>query len=427
MLPARLNKIFSRFFGFQHLSSEEIEHRTLALTIIVFITLLDFTYNLAFFLFGGRFTWWTTFAYFVVSTTNLLIFRYKGNFRRFRNIQIVLTILLPLIAQITHGGFTGGSGVVLAAFLAPLGTLMFASVSTARRTFFAYVLALLVAGVWEYFAQPDPNNLPAEVHLLFFEFNFAFTAAVAYFLMEGFLKNKTSLLRLVQEEHEMADRLLLNIFPEETARELIEKGTVKAKNYPSVTVMFTDFVGFSAFASTLSAEELVEQLDFYFCAFDNIIARHDLEKIKTIGDSYMCAGGIPTPRNDHASAVLNAALEMRQFVVNQRQQKLEQFNYPFDIRIGIHTGPVTAGVVGNSKMAYDIWGGTVNIAARMEQTCEPDHINISEDTYAHIKEEFDCIYRGRFPAKHVGEIEMYFVHQKLKTKRYPDNEITAAL
>lgn len=409
MLPARLNKIFSRFFGFQHLTPEEIEHRTLALTIIVLITLLDFTYNLAFFLFGGRFTWWTTVIYFLASSANLLIFKTKGNFRRFRNIQIALTILLPLVAQMTHGGFTGGSGVVLAAFLAPLGTLMFAQIKTARYTFFAYLLALLVAGVWEYYARPDPNNLPPEVHLMFFEFNFAFTAAIAYFLMEGFLKNKASLLRLVQSEHEMADRLLLNIFPEETARELKEKGFVKAKNYPVATVMFTDFVGFSAFARTLSAEELVEQLDFYFSAFDDIICKHGLEKIKTIGDSYMCAGGIPTARPDHACAVLNAALEIRQFVLDQRGQKVEQFDYPFDIRIGIHTGPVMAGVVGSSKIAYDIWGETVNIAARMEQTCEPDHINISEDAYTHVKDEFECIYRGRFPAKHVGEIEMYFV------------------
>jgi class 3 adenylate cyclase len=409
MLPASLKTVFSRFFGYQHLTNEEVEHRTLALTIIVFITLLDFTYNLAFYLFGGRFTWWTTAGYFIISTANLLYFKTKGNFRLFRNIQIALTILLPLVAQITHGGFTGGSGVVLAAFLAPLGTLMFARVRTARLTFFAYILALLVAGVWEYFARPDPNNLPPEVHLLFFEFNFAFTAAVAYFLMEGFLKNKAALLKLVQEEHEIADRLLLNIFPEETARELKERGAVKAISYPAATVMFTDFVEFSAFARTLSAEELVEELDFYFRAFDDIICKHGLEKIKTIGDSYMCAGGIPTAHPEHAQATLKAALEIRQFVVNQREEKLRQLGYSFDIRIGLHTGPVTAGVVGSSKIAYDIWGETVNLAARMEQTCEPDKINISEATYALVNGDFNCVYRGRFPAKHVGEIEMYYV------------------
>lgn len=414
MLPASLKKIFSKHFGFQHLTPEEIEHRTLALTIIVLITLLDFTYNLAFYLFGEQFTWWTTAAYFLASTANLLYFKANGSFRLFRNIQTSLTIALPLVAQITHGGFSSGSGVVLAAFLAPLGTLMFASLRTARKAFFAYLAALLIAGIWEYNTRPAPNNLPPEVHLLFFEFNFAFTAAVAYFLMEGFLKNKASLLALVQAEHEKADNLLLDILPAETAHELKEKGVVQAKSYPVATVMFTDFVGFSAFARTLTAEELVEQIDFYFRAFDEIVARHGLEKIKTIGDSYMCAGGIPVPTTDHVCKVLAAALEIRRFTASQREKKLAQFGYPFDLRIGIHTGPVVTGVVGSSKIAYDIWGETVNIAARMEQTCDPHQINISEATYAHIKNDFECIYRGRFEAKHVGEIEMYFVINSLR-------------
>ena len=409
MLPASLKTLFSRFFGFQHLTPEEIEHRTLALTIIVAITMLDFTYNLAFYLFGGPFTWWTTLFYFVASSANLLYFKHKANFRLFRNFQIALTILLPLVAQITHGGFSGGSGVVLAAFLAPLGTMMFARLHTARKTFFAYLLALLVAGVWEYFSRPAPSALPPEVHLLFFEFNFAFTAAVAYFLMEGFLKNRASLLALVQAEHEKADSLLLDILPAETASELKEKGFVQAVSYPVATVMFTDFVGFSAFARTLSAEELVEQIDFYFRAFDEIVDKYGLEKIKTIGDSYMCAGGLPAPSSEHVRDMVRAALEIRHFAQKQREEKLQRFGYPFDIRIGIHTGPVVAGVVGSSKIAYDIWGDTVNIAARMEQSCEPHRINISEATYAHVKHEFDCLYRGRFEAKHVGEIEMYYV------------------
>jgi class 3 adenylate cyclase len=409
MLPSRLKKVFSRFFGYQHLTDEEVEHRTLALTIIVFITLLDLAYNLIFYLGGGRLVWWTTAFYFVASTANLLYFKAKSDFRLFRNIQIVLVILLPLTEQITHGGFTGSSGVVLAAFLAPLGTLMFAGVRTARLTFFAYLVALLTAGAWEYLAKPKPDSLPHEVHLLFFVFNFAFIAAVVYFLMEGFLKNKAALLKLIKEEHEAAERLLLNIFPEETARELKEKGSVKAKSYPAATVMFTDFVEFSAFARTLSAEELVEHIDLYFNAFDDIICKHGLEKIKTIGDSYMCVGGIPSPRSDHARAMLKAALEIRHFVLNQREEKLQQLGYPFDIRIGLHTGPVTAGVVGSSKMIYDIWGETVNLASRMEQNCEANRINISEDTYALVDGDFHCVYRGRFPAKHVGEIEMYYV------------------
>lgn len=409
MLPARLKTTFSRFFGYQHLSAEEIEYRTLALTIIVLITLLDFTYNLAYFLFGQPFTWWTTVIYLIATLVNLAYFKLKGHFRFFRNTQLVLTIALPLAAQITHGGFVGSSGVVLAAFLAPLGALMFAGIHTARLTFFCYLFTLFAAGIWEYVAGSNPNNLPPEIHLLFFEFNFAFIATVAYFLMEGFLKNKASLLALIREEHQVANSLLLNIFPDETARELKERGRVAAKSYQQATVLFTDFVGFSAFARTLTAEELVEQIDFYFGAFDDIMTRYCLEKIKTIGDSYMCVGGIPAYTDNHAHDMVRAALEIRQFVVNHRDNKMSQYNYPFDIRIGIHTGPVVAGVVGSTKMAFDIWGETVNIASRIEQACEPDMINISEATHALIRHEFECVYRGRFPAKHIGEVDMYYV------------------
>ncbi|MCC6462274.1 MAG: hypothetical protein IT260_17535 [Saprospiraceae bacterium] len=410
MLPALLTRRLSRLFGYSHLPPEEIEYRSLALTIIVFIAVLDLTYNVAYFAFGYPFVWWTTAVYLLVAGINLYRLQHGARFRQFRNTQIALTIALPLVAQITHGGFTGGSGVVLAAFLAPMGALMFAGIRTARWSFYGYLAALVLAGVWEYFTHPRQNVLPEEIHLLFFMFNIGFTAAVAYFLMEGFLRNKSALLDLVREEHQKADNLLLDIFPADTARELKENGAVQAKSYARATVLFTDFIGFSAFAGELPAEELVEQLDFYFSAFDDIVRRHGLEKIKTIGDAYMCAGGLPAGHDEHAVSVVQAALDIRAFILHQRLGKIEQYGYPFDIRIGIHTGPVVAGVVGSRKIAYDIWGATVNIAARMEQLCEPDRINISQATYALVKDAFECQYRGRFPAKHVGEVDMYYVN-----------------
>ncbi|TNE60334.1 MAG: adenylate/guanylate cyclase domain-containing protein [Bacteroidetes bacterium] len=409
MLPRPLRYALGRFFGYAHLSADEQAYRTLALTIIGLIAFLDFSFNLAFWLVGHGFAWWTTLGYVVFTGLNLYYFKQGGQFRVFRNIQSVLTVLLPLVSQISHGGFTGGSGVVLVAFLAPMGTMMFGGLRTARIFFFSYLLALLFAGLWEYWAEPEPDNLPDAVHLLFFLFNFSFTAAVAYFLLESFLRNKYALLDMVRDEHQKADKLLLDIFPEETALELKEFGQVQAKRFSQVSVMFTDFAGFSAFARTLSAEDLVEQVDFYFRAFDAIIYRHGLEKIKIIGDSYMCAGGIPVSDEQHATKLVQAALDIRAFVLQHRDDKLHQYGYAFDIRIGIHTGPVVAGVVGSSKMAYDIWGETVNIAARMEQMCEAGQINISEATYSLVKEEFACAYRGRFPAKHVGEIDMFYV------------------
>lgn len=408
MLPGPLKNAWSRLFGFGHLAPEEIEYRALALTIIALIALLDFVYNLSYFLFGFPFIWWTSVLYLCAALLNLYRLKHGGSFRVFRNLQIFMTIALPCLAQITHGGFTGSSGVVLAGFLAPTGAMMFGGVRTARISFYGFVLALLAAGLWEYYAHPDTTLVPPGVQLLFFLFNFSFTASVVYFLMEGFLRNKTMLIQLLREEYQKSDRLLLDIFPAETAKELKENGSVKAKSYEQATVLFTDFIHFSEFARVLSAEAVVEQVDFYFSAFDEIIRRHGVEKIKTIGDAYMCVGGLPVPQTDHAERVLRAALEIRDFVLRQREQKLEQFGYPFNIRIGVHTGPVVAGVVGSSKMAYDIWGETVNIAARMEESCEPNKINISQATYNLTRETFDMHYRGHFPVKHMGTVAMYF-------------------
>jgi class 3 adenylate cyclase len=410
MFPKWLQQWLGAYFGYGHLSRDAVEYRTLALVLIGIIAWLDFLYNLAFYYFGYPFAWWTTLCYIVASAANFYRYHRLRDYRSFRNIQLILTILLPLFAQLTHGGFAGSSGVVLAAFIAPLSALTLASRRTARYFFFGYIFAVVLAGIFEYFYHPAYHTLPPGYNLLFFEFTYIFPVAVAYFLMENFLRNKATLQEELEEEHRLVDRLLNDILPHETAEELKENGVVKPKRYESVTVMFTDFLGFSSFARDMTAEELVAQLDYYFRAFDAVIQKHGLEKIKTIGDSYMCAGGLPVVNNSHAADVLRAALEIRDFVLSCHRGRVDVIRYPFDIRIGVHTGPVVAGVVGSSKFAYDIWGETVNIASRMEQTCEPNGINISEATYALVNDAFDCAYRGRFPAKHIGVVDMYLVY-----------------
>jgi class 3 adenylate cyclase len=201
----------------------------------------------------------------------------------------------------------------------------------------------------------------------------------------------------------------LNILPEETALELKESGKVVAKRFESVTVLFTDFEGFTQYAENLSPEKLVESVDYYFSKFDAIIEKYDLEKIKTLGDSYMCAGGLPFETEDHAYRMILAAQEILDFV--QHSNRENPFNHTrFNIRIGINTGPVVAGVVGTKKFAYDIWGDTVNIASRMESNSVPGKINISENTYALTKKAFDCEYRGEVEVKNRGMMKMYFVN-----------------
>jgi class 3 adenylate cyclase len=214
--------------------------------------------------------------------------------------------------------------------------------------------------------------------------------------------------RIIERERNRSDNLLLNILPEETAEELKENGKVQAKRFESVTVLFTDFKGFTQYSEKLSPEELVESVDFYFSKFDEIMEKYDLEKIKTVGDAYMCAGGLPFPTQDHASKMVDAAFEIIEFV-NSAKMHSDGPQTRFDIRLGMNTGPVVAGVVGSKKFAYDIWGDTVNVASRMEAMSVAGRINVSESTYELIKDDFICDYRGEIEARNRGKLKMYFV------------------
>ena len=213
---------------------------------------------------------------------------------------------------------------------------------------------------------------------------------------------------LIEKEKAVSENLLLNILPASTAEELKKNGKVRAKKFDSVTVLFTDFKDFTQFAENLPPEDLVASIDFYFSKFDAIMEAHGLEKIKTVGDAYMCAGGLHNNYENHAVKMVRAAFEITQFVKEVKSQTSEG-ETRFDIRVGINTGPVVAGVVGTKKFAYDIWGDTVNIASRMESASDPGKINISEDTYTLIKDTFPCEYRGEIDVKNKGKLKMYFV------------------
>jgi class 3 adenylate cyclase len=215
--------------------------------------------------------------------------------------------------------------------------------------------------------------------------------------------------KISDAEKRRSNELLLNILPEEVAEELKATGTAKAKAFTMVTVMFTDFKGFTAISERVSAELLVAEIHDCFSAFDRIIQKYKIEKIKTIGDAYLCASGLPVPNYTHAEDIVRAAIEIRDFMVRRKTEKAARGEISFDIRIGIHTGPVVAGIVGVKKYAYDIWGDTVNLAARMEQKSDTGKINISETTYEMVKERFDCTYRGKIEAKNKGMVNMYFV------------------
>lgn len=224
--------------------------------------------------------------------------------------------------------------------------------------------------------------------------------------LENIISSRTEDLLL---EKEKTERLLSNILPERTVKELKDKGRSQSMRFDLVTVLFSDIQGFTRIAEKMNPDTLVDELDRFFLQFDAIVGNYNIEKIKTIGDAYMCAGGIPQKNRSNPLEVIIAALEIQCFVKDMQVKASQMGGEYWGLRIGIHTGPVVAGVIGSKKFTYDIWGDTVNIASRMESSGEVGKINISEDTYTLVNEYFDCEYRGRMPAKYKGEIAMYFV------------------
>ena len=209
-------------------------------------------------------------------------------------------------------------------------------------------------------------------------------------------------------EKKKSDDLLLNILPPEVAEELKHKGNTQAKQFDNVSIIFTDFVNFTIISEKLDPQKLVSELDYYFKGFDEIITKNGLEKIKTIGDAYLAVCGMPHETKGHAKRVIQTAIEIAAFT-NKRKKE----GGLFEIRIGIHSGPVIAGIVGSKKFAYDIWGDSVNMASRMESNSEAGKINISQATYELVKNNFTFEYRGKINAKNKGEVDMWFVEDKL--------------
>jgi adenylate cyclase len=214
----------------------------------------------------------------------------------------------------------------------------------------------------------------------------------------------------LNQERKKSDSLLLNILPEAVARELQKNGRVQPRDYDNASVLFTDFVGFTRIAESLTPHELIDELDNCFRRFDQIADKHNLEKIKTIGDAYMAVGGVPQANRTHAVDCVLAAIEIRNLISDEREKRMAEGKPYWQLRLGVHTGRLVAGVVGQEKFAYDVWGDTVNIASRLESSGLADRINISRATYEQVKDFFVCEYRGAIAAKNKGEIDMYFVN-----------------
>ncbi|MBE7439587.1 MAG: GAF domain-containing protein [Spirochaetales bacterium] len=270
------------------------------------------------------------------------------------------------------------------------------------------------------FSEADEKLLSAFSSLA----GIAIANAFSFETMERLVAARTAELR---EERDKSDRLLLNILPLHVAQELKASGTVKPVFFDYATILFTDFKGFTKVAQRMAPEQLIGELDSVFLQFDTICERNGIEKLKTIGDAYMCAGGLPVSSKTHAIDVCLAALEIREFMAETRRIKQEITGEKFwEVRIGVHSGPVIAGVIGKNKFAYDVWGDAVNVASRLESSGQPGEINISSDTYKLVKDFFECEPRGSIAIKNRGEVEMYFLRCiRPELSRDPEGKIPA--
>ena len=227
--------------------------------------------------------------------------------------------------------------------------------------------------------------------------------------MNRLLEEMNRLYSELNAERRKSDELLLNTLPHKIAEELKQTGKVKPIYYESTSILFTDFKDFTQLSEQLTPEELVDELDYCFSYFDMVMEAHNLEKLKTIGDSYMCVAGIPSPTSTHAIDTVMAALQIQAFMSWRRQEKILNKQPYWEIRLGIHSGPLLAGVIGKKKFTYDVWGDAVNTASRMESSSFPGAINISHSTFELVKDFFECEYRGKIAAKNKGYVDMYFV------------------
>lgn len=386
------------------LPNEDAERR-LPKTILVLSSILfmfaGLLWGCMYLYFGAGMAALIPLGYAVFSLFSLVRYGFTKRFERYRFAQLLLILLLPFALMVALGGFVQGSAVILWGLISPLGSMIFDDPRKSLRWIYAY-LALAVLSSVLTLAFDITSHLSSAQIQLFFVINFVGVGALVFMMFYYFVRQK-------QYFQQRTDELLLNILPKEIAAELKETGITRAKDFDSVTVMFTDFENFTLIAEQLSAQELVNEIHYCYSAFDQIISAHGLEKIKTIGDSYMCVAGLPVERDTHAVDAVMAAMDIKAFVDREHQIRRAKGQMSFNIRIGLHSGPVVAGIVGLQKFAYDIWGDTVNIASRLESSGEPGKVNISERTYYLVKDHFTCQYRGKIEAKNKGEIDMYFV------------------
>jgi guanylate cyclase len=344
------------------------------------------------------------FVYFAVSLGAIAVFIRTRDFALLLRIELLDILLAPNLSMIPLGGFITSTGVGVWGILAPMGALVFGGVRAGIRWYLAFLAVFLGSGVaGEVLGNISP--LPAWFTTTMLALNIAVGGTMVFTLLALFAKQRQDALRALQVAQDRAESLLLNVLPRSIADRLKADSQTIADQFSSASILFADVVDFTPFSERLPPAEVVGVLDHLFSHFDTLAERYGLEKIKTIGDCYMVAAGVPTPRPDHARALALMALDM----LDAMRSSDEVGHLGLELRVGINSGPVVAGVIGRKRFLYDLWGDAVNTASRMESHGAPGRIQITRATYELLGDDFECEPRGTISVKGKGEMEVWYV------------------
>ncbi|HLF38415.1 MAG TPA: adenylate/guanylate cyclase domain-containing protein [Burkholderiales bacterium] len=410
--------------GQRVISSEDSEQDKLNKTLAIFASgLMGFGAMLwlaIYWAMGIKFSATVPLTYLAISAGSLGLYLWKRDFELFRFIQVSLFLFVPFIMQWSIGSYVSSSGVMLWALLAPVGVMIFQGPRDSLPWFFAYIVMTGISGFFDYYlSEGVQQGVTMQSVAVFFSLNFAAVSTIVYLLISYFVNQRDKLqarldeqFKLLQEEQAKSERLLLNILPGPIAQRLKEQHTTIADGFSDVTVMFADIINFTRLSEEMPPKFMVAMLNEVFSHFDQLAEKYGLEKIKTIGDAYMVAGGLDehhvaqgtaTSDRDYCSAICGMATEMRDYMETLsgiRKARLQ-------IHVGIGTGPVVAGVIGMKKFIYDLWGDTVNIASRVTEQAAPSTILVDATTYRRVRNHFDFEGPQSLNVKGKGEITVY--------------------
>jgi class 3 adenylate cyclase len=404
-----------RSAGIEASDSEELQlQKSLLVFATGLITLASMLWLLIYWQLGPQFSSTIPFVFQLLLVGNLLVYLRTRNFAAFRVVQLAFFLFVPFVAQWSMGNFISASGVSLWALLAPIGAVLFIGPRDALAWFFAYLFLTALSGAFDYYlagALPaTPIRVPIETSVFFFALNFAAVSTIVFLLLRYSASEKQKAQERLEAAHdallleqERSERLLLNILPGPIAQRLKTSDQTIADGFADVSVMFVDIVNFTRTAEGMTPQQVFAMLNRIFSSFDELAELYGLEKIKTIGDAYMVAGGLNGAPRDFSAALVDMALAMRDLM----QADLEVNPMRLEVRIGIGSGPVVAGVVGKKKFIYDLWGDTVNLASRITSEGTPGVVQVDEATYLRLRDRFVFSAPQAIQLKGKGRLPIY--------------------